>query len=75
MCIEMLTKMVRTAHFRSHEVLRGELIQKNSHAFQHGYDLVAVEGFEPSQWMSQSHLPYRLATPQYLFVSSWWLNI
>lgn len=44
---------------------------KNSHAFQHGYDLVAVEGFEPSQWMSQSHLPYRLATPQYLFVSSW----
>ena len=46
MCIEMLTKMVRTAHFRSHEVFRDDLIQKNSHAFQHGYDLVAVEGFE-----------------------------
>ena len=28
--------------------------------------LVGVEGFEPSEWMSQSHLPYHLATPQYL---------
>ena len=27
--------------------------------------MVGVEGFEPSEWMSQSHLPYHLATPQY----------
>ena len=31
-------------------------------------DLVGVEGFEPSEWWSQSPLPYRLATPQYLLL-------
>ena len=30
--------------------------------------LVGVEGFEPSEWWSQSPLPYRLATPQYLLL-------
>lgn len=27
--------------------------------------VVGAEGFEPSEWWSQSPLPYRLATPQY----------
>ena len=41
---------------------------KNTIALYQSYrtDLVGVEGFEPSEWMSQSHLPYHLATPQYL---------
>ncbi len=30
--------------------------------------MVGVEGFEPSEWMSQSHLPYRLATPQFKYL-------
>ena len=31
------------------------------------FNLVGVEGFEPSKWRSQSPLPYRLATPQYMY--------
>ena len=29
------------------------------------YTMVGAEGFEPSEWWSQSPLPYHLATPQY----------
>ncbi len=29
-------------------------------------NLVGVVGFEPTEWRSQSPLPYHLATPQYI---------
>ena len=30
--------------------------------------MVGAEGFEPSEWWSQSPLPYHLATPQNLII-------
>ena len=41
-------------------------IKKSSFSFETAL-LVGVEGFEPSEWWSQSPLPYRLATPQFIF--------
>ena len=32
-----------------------------------GTALVGAEGFEPSEWWSQSPLPYHLATPQFFY--------
>ncbi len=32
---------------------------------RNGFLLVGVQGFEPRKCLSQSQVPYRLATPQY----------
>ena len=50
-----------------HSEIRGYKKIKSAEPLFTGFAdcLVGVEGFEPSEWQSQSLLPYRLATPQY----------
>ena len=69
----------RFGDYRVRQVSRDDIIKQKIglHKMESDLLLVGVVGFEPTEWRSQSPLPYHLATPQYkIFVfSPEYLNI
>ena len=52
---------------RPHQTQLSQDKKQTKESHQRGsplFDMVGAEGFEPSEWWSQSPLPYHLATPQ-----------
>ena len=60
----MCTGMLTTNIFRRRTVISRRLLQIKRCNPLRGCILVGPAGFEPTQWRSQSPLPYRLATAQ-----------